>query len=173
MTLDRAAAWIGLVLGPLGVVISIFGFGLALWQIRKVRSAAQAASSASSRAARSVAQNQILFLIPDLQRIASDLGEAVDQAPDRLARLIDHWRTSAIRIRSLLRTLGLASDELLTGLTRSLAQATDAKERIRRQDADAAEVTRTFRRTVDRVIEELGDLGGQMLVQVEHEENQG
>lgn len=159
--------WITIVTGPLGVIVSILGFGIAITQIRRVKSATEAATAATTHAARTTAGNMILFLIPDLQSLASDINRSIEAGEgDRLPEVLDRWRETGIRVRGLLKARGQADDEILAVLTKSFAQVTDAKEKIR-SGQPLAEATKTLQRSIDKVIEEVGDLGGQMLVQVE------
>ena len=161
------ADWISIVTGPTGLAVSVLGFGLAIWQIRKVRKSTEAAASASSTAARTAAANMVLFLIPDLQAIASEISTALESGDrERLPELLDRWRETGIRVRGLLKARGEVDAAVLTALTRSFAQATDAKAKIR-SGVELHEATTAFQRSIDKAIEEVGDLGGQMLVKVE------
>ena len=76
----KSAEWVGLTVGLVGLVVSIGGFWIAIYQIRKTRTAASAAAAAADRTARALVQNHLLFLIPELTRLVADTETAVSAA---------------------------------------------------------------------------------------------
>jgi len=164
-------------MGPVGVALTVVGFGLAYWQINEARkqtarlaTATEAANLASERTARTLAQNQILVLIPDMERVLQDIHRAVgsDEA-QATVQLLHHWRGVGIKLRGLLRAKGDVPEDVLTNMTKSFSAATTAIERIQSAHGTLVDSARPATRAIAKVIEEIGDLGGQILGQSETE----
>lgn len=152
------------VLAPLAVAISVGGFWIAIRQIRKTRTAAQSAERAATRTSRSLAQNHLLFLVPELQRVAAAIESAVDE--DKAAecrQLLAHWTISATRARGLLRARGDIPKDLAAAFTGAFRRITDARAAIRDEPTELAAAMVPASKAIDKVLEEMGDLAGQML----------
>jgi hypothetical protein len=162
-----AARWADLltvVLGPVGLVVSLAALGYAIVQIRKTKGSVEAAAHAADRTSRALVQNHLLFLIPEMTRLVAE-AEVALQAGEALRanELLAHWRSSATRARGLLRARGDLNRSLAAGFTGAFGVITETRSQLRQAGVDAAAVAEPALRAIDNVMDEIGDLGGQLL----------
>jgi hypothetical protein len=162
--LGRVADWFTVIFAPLGLVVAVAGFWIAIVQIRKTRTAARAAESAALRTSRALVQNHLLFLVPELQRVAGEIEAAVDaNNPVRSRELLAHWAMSATRARGLLRARGEVPTDLGSAFSGAFRRVTEARAAIREDPGSLATASAPASKAIDKVLEGMGDLAGQML----------
>jgi hypothetical protein len=160
----RLADLLTIILGPLGLVVSLAALAYAILEIRKTKTAAEAAATAAERTSRVLVQNHLLFLIPELTRIASELDAVVSSADaQRASEYLSHWRNAASRTRGLLRARGDIPRPLASAFTGAFTAITESRAKLRDAQPDVAAATEPALRAIDRVMDEIGDLGGQMM----------
>jgi hypothetical protein len=163
----------------LSIWLTVIGFPLALgglwltWQqvratqrqASRLATAAEAANQAAERTARSLANNHILVLVPDLERMSADLIASVrDTDADGAIDGLQRWRAIGIRVRGLLHARGDVPEELFTLIAKSLTAATTATGRLQNGE-DPTDATRAAIKAIARVNDALGDIGAQILGQ--------
>ena len=161
---SRLADLLSIILSPIGLVLSLAGLVYAIIEIRKTKTAAQAAAAAAERTSRALVQNHLLFLIPELTRLATEIDGMV--AADDARRVSEHlsqWRNAASRARGLLRARGEIPRPLASAFTGSFAAITESRTLLREQESDVPASVEASLRAIDKVMDEIGDLGGQML----------
>jgi hypothetical protein len=112
----------------LGLVISIGGFAVAIWQIRKTAGAARAAADAAAEASASVRQLQLRDTLSKLVSLSREIESA--QALSLQRRLVSDWLDAADL------ALGLALDQqsstaaFSTGISRCRDQMRECKVQL-------------------------------------------
>src|SRR5690242_16719623 len=105
-----AARWADLltiILGPAGLIVSLAALAYAIQQIRQTKSVAEAAASSAENTSRALLHNHLLFLMPELTRLSSELDAIVASGDrHRTAEYLGHWKNAASRTRGLLRARG-------------------------------------------------------------------
>ena len=111
----------------LGVFVSIAGFVIAIWQIRKAESAVHAATEAIRATELRIGRRQLLVVLTQLQQVDVDLTAALElKTVGNVRVLFVRWRQLASESRGLLRGTGLVGSELSLALERSVAFTTSA-----------------------------------------------
>jgi hypothetical protein len=153
-----------IILGPAGLLVSLLALAYAIHQIRKTKTAAESAAASAERTSRALVQNHLLFLIPELARAVAEAEAAIhaDQR-ERASEHLTYWRTSASRARGLLRARGDVPRSLASSFTGSFTAITEAKARLRDPTVDVTTAAEPALRAIDKVMDEIGDLGGQLL----------
>jgi F0F1-type ATP synthase membrane subunit c/vacuolar-type H+-ATPase subunit K len=161
---SRWADILTITLGPAGLVVSLAGLGYAIHQIRKTKTAAEAAATSAERTSRALVQNHLLFLIPELTRLVSEIDIALAALNDtRAGELFGHWRNAASRTRGLLRARGEVPRPLAAAFTGAFTAITETRARLREPNPNLVTASQPALRAIDKVMDEIGDLGGQML----------
>jgi hypothetical protein len=152
------------VVEPTGLLLGLAGLVYAILEIRKTKGAAEAAASSAERTSKALVQNHLLFLIPELTRLSSEIDAAVATSDaGRTLEVLSHWRNGASRTRGLLRARGDVPRNLGSAFTGAFAAISDARIKLRMPSPDVTSVTEASLRAIDKVMDEIGDLGGQML----------
>ena len=148
----------------LGVAISVGGFSIAIWQIRKTQGAVEAARRAIVETQQRMTVNQLLVLLPQLAQLETEMEEAA--ATGDLAgwrRQVVRWRHVASEIDGLLGSSDIAP-ELAVALHTTLALTAGAKPPSVPDGRDLISVTQRQRSAVSAAvalaIELLGRLKG-------------
>src|SRR5580692_8265065 len=78
----HADDWIGLA----GLVVSVVGFGVAIWQLIRTANASVATLNAVERTEKRMALNHLLVLLPQFRLLENDLDYAAQEDDRSLAR---------------------------------------------------------------------------------------
>lgn len=85
------------------VPLSVLGFSVTLYQLKKTKAAAKAAEDAVTNASAAFNNNLLLSLLPQLLRIESEIDGAVLNGHRQLvAHYIGQWRWQASQLKGLL-----------------------------------------------------------------------
>lgn len=119
-------------LGIAGLVVSVVGFAVAIWQLVRTANASVATKKAIEATARRMSVNHLLVLLPQLRMIEHDLDAAMADDDRRLAiRALGNFSHTASQVASLLEGEGDAVDaELIAKLRQSAGEAGKAKSAI-------------------------------------------
>lgn len=114
-------------LGAVGIGVSLLGFMVAIWQLRKTRKAAVAAEDAFRESGRS----HFLFLLPQLRQYETEFDLGV-QADDRqvVARALSSYAYLSNEIAAFVDDLDLSGPDSVTVLRRAAGTAADTKHEI-------------------------------------------
>jgi hypothetical protein len=154
---------IGLGLAVLGLGVSIGGLVAALRQLDRTSTAVEAANEAARRAERESAVRQILLSTPVLEHTEQALDAAVGNGEHALARReLIAWRSRGSDVSGLLSNRDDVPAALTQHLTRSLALAATAKERLIDENEDLVEVTTKVRKEIAETCRHLLEMSGRM-----------
>lgn len=150
--LSDTNAWVGL-------PITIAGFAVAIWQIRKTKSSADSAAAAATDTATAMSESYLLVLLPQLHRVESDLDIAVDRGERQLAAShMSQWRWQAGQLRGLLDTNDPVSKRMAKAIQTSITLAASAKIDALDSTLTLASVTRPVQDAIALVTGEAGQL---------------
>jgi hypothetical protein len=163
--LDSINAWSAL---PLQLI----GFGLAIWQIRKAlvearqaKTAAESARDAAKATQESIANNNLLILLPQCQRAESDLEWAIRRGdPDLVIHYLGVWRWQAGQLRSLLAGTNSPETELLSELQNSIAICAQTKIALQSPGVDVLKKSKAVQLSIANVTGKIGELAAQHTV---------
>lgn len=145
-----AAAWTrGDRLGLVGLVITIIGFLLAIFQLQRTVRAAEATHEVLVRSSRT----QMLFLLPQFRQIETELDYAIrsDQGRELAPRILASYAHLANEVAGMIEVYGLADAETVTLLRTSSRTASEAKDQLFVTRKKVVEVTRVFRQELAAV----------------------
>jgi hypothetical protein len=154
-TFAHVAEWASIV-GAAGVFI-------ALGQLVRTKRAVTAATEAIERADKSLAANQVLVLLPQLQKLEPDLDAAVAaEAREAVLRHLAEWRRLATELDGLVRNQPYAEANALNQLRASAVAAATAKSQLLNTDRDLVTGTNAVRREVAEACAYIGTLSGHL-----------
>lgn len=150
--LDVTNAWAA-------VPLQLIGFGIAIWQIRKAKSAAESARDAATSAVDSVGANLLLVVLPQLVQVETNLEWAVANR-DRATTIhyLGAWRWQAGQVRGLLGRGESPPRSTLRHLQASIAAAADAKLALQDPAEDVFECCRAVQKAIATVTGTIGEL---------------
>lgn len=120
----KVGDWIGLA----GLIVSVVGFVIAIWQLVRTANAAKATKDAVERAENRMAINHLLVLLPQFQLIESDLDIAAQYNDRGLARRsLVAYAHFAAEVATILQGQGKSDQTLITDLRTSATQASQIK----------------------------------------------
>jgi hypothetical protein len=146
--------WIGVV----GVAVTILGFAVTLFQLRRTKTAAEAARTAATAAVEAVTRAQVLTTIQSLRRIEDELDAEVRASTaniEAVLRSLRDWRELASDVYP---TVNADPDEgdIAKDLKQSIDLASTAKGQLVSGAGNVANTTEAFREQVSRVCNGLG-----------------
>jgi hypothetical protein len=155
-------------LSVVGVIVTAVGLGLAIWQIRKTRTATEATQRSVSQTLGRLARDEMLSLVAALQRVDRDLqrsvseGQPAIQVGDRLA----DWRDYAYGLWELVHR-----DEKLQALLDDLLESAKLAAELRGKLPEEVEkmpsATKAMRASTSRVCGHLATLGQRLRFDLE------
>lgn len=118
-------------LGIWGLVVSVIGFGLTVWQLVRTANAAIATKAAIIQVNRRMLMNHLLVLLPQIRTLEADLDAAI-AADDHLAaiRALNSFSHTASQIASLLDADKDPNDAALISDLRSSASTASANKSL-------------------------------------------
>jgi hypothetical protein len=144
-------------------ILSLLGVGIAIWQLVRTRRSVSAARGAIERTEAHLAVNQLLVLIPQLQRLEPELNVALTtQGREAVIRHLAEWRRLAGDVYGLAKNQQYGDDELLGALQQSAASAALVKRRILDPKRDLLKTSAPALRDIDAACEALARLSGQL-----------
>lgn len=139
----------------LGLAITLAGFGVAIWQLRKTTSAANAAAGELARARERLNGDQLAAVVPQMQSVVSDLEHAMaSSSQDVAVRALARFKLVAGDANALLTNLNSDYSELQARLDSS------AKAALRSQGALASRSDADLPRLVKKVSSDIEALAG-------------
>jgi hypothetical protein len=150
------------------IPFALIGFGATIWQTTKARNAAEAARDAAKAAQSSISRNSLLMLIPQLQRVEDELERAVQIESAELAiTWLSSWRWQAGQVRGFLGRSSAENKRILRALQSSISMAAQVKSAIiDGSPDDLASITRSARKAIADVTNEIGALAATQGVQI-------
>lgn len=146
----------------LGVAISIGGFSIAIWQIRRTQGAVEAARRAILDTQQRLTVNQLLVLLPQLAQLEMELEEAAASGDlARLRRNNVRWRQVAAEADGLLGASQTAP-ELSAALRSTIRLTASAKPPRVRDGRDLTETTEQLRGAVSKATALAAELLGRL-----------
>jgi hypothetical protein len=127
---DKLAIW-SLIVGILGLLVTIVGFWLAVSQLRRTASATEATRSAIEASTKRMRLNHLLVLLPQFRSFEIDLDNAGDDNDEKAARraLVGYSHT-ANQVAELLKGEEGIEPDFLELLRSSAISAASAKGRL-------------------------------------------
>ncbi len=147
-------------LGLLGLLVSVVGFGLTIWQLARTARASEATAAAIARTEARVSVNHLLVLLPQFRILESDLDSAAVEDDRRLAmRSLVAYTHIASEVCGLLRHQNNVDPVLIDRLQTSATTASQAKATLINEPArQTKSVTRAFRAELADVSSFIGGL---------------
>ena len=119
-----AGDWIGVA----GLVVSVVGFVIAIWQLVRTANATKATKEAVERSEKRMAINHLLVLLPQFRLIENDLDVAAQDDDKGLARRsLVAYAHFAAEVATILQNQDRVDQTLITDLRTSATQASQAK----------------------------------------------
>lgn len=161
-------------LAIVGVLITVAGFTITIWQILRTARASEATRKAVQSTEARMALNHILVVIPQLRILEQDLDRAIEDG-DRLAamRALGSYSYVVSEVSGLLGEQDVMDAETVERLKSSAVAAGQAKSRL----LDSANTmpksaTREFRQDLAEVATALNALVGRYRLQSEERDQQ-
>lgn len=145
-----ASAWTRAdLLGVVGLVVTIVGFVLAIWQLQRTVRAAEATRDALTKSNRT----QMLFLLPQFRHIETELDYAIkiEQGRELAPRILASYAHLANEVAGMIEVYGLADPDTAALLRTSSRSASDAKDQLFVTRRKVVDVTRSFRQELAAV----------------------
>jgi hypothetical protein len=142
--------------------LTILGFIIAIWQIRKSIRASEAAARAVRATANRLASNQLLLLIPQLELLDFELDIAI-RTNDResVERTLVRWRYLSSKVRGVL--LSVNSDPMIVELLqKSAGLATITKSALQEQAKPLPAATKRVTAAISEVCDEITALSARL-----------
>lgn len=160
--MDTFQDWLALI----GFVLTIVGFGLTFWQLRRTKRVAEATQETVYKATDRVRYNQLLVLLPQLQNLEPELDTAVREDDSRVAaRTLVRWNQLASQVRGILSTMGVEYEETALDLTKSCEAAASAKGDLVDETGLVKDVTKEARALMASLSTALGGILGSISTQ--------
>lgn len=152
----------GETVGVAGLVVTVVGFAITIWQLVRTARASEATQQAVERTERRMALNHLLVLLPQLRLIETDLDTAAQENDRKLAmRALVAYSHMASEIAGLLRGQDSVDDALVQRLEQSARAASLAKaDLIDNANRMAKSATKEFRGELAHTGAYLGQLVG-------------
>lgn len=164
---------VNLVIGVLGILLTIVGFWIAIVQIRKTRTAAEAARDAAAHGTNRIRYNQLIILVPQLQNLEGEM-DAVVRQNDLFAaeRVLVRWRQVATQTSGILREMGAEHEELTQQIEKCCGAARAAKAKLVTSGAASTSktvgtVTSAARKELSAVTDRLTSLMGRLATETD------
>lgn len=143
-------------------VVTVFGFAIAIWQIRKSVKASEATTIAVRVTANRLAANQLLLLVPQLELIDYELDLSI-RANDRegVERSLVRWRYLSSKIRGVLIALNI-DPEIIERLQKSASLATVTKATLYNDSKPLLGATKRIAIAVSNVCDEITVLSSRL-----------
>lgn len=111
-----------------GLVVSVIGFAIAIWQLARTAKASEATRFAIERTEKRMALNHLLVLLPQFHLIENDLDRAAEDNDRALARraLVSYSRFAA-EVATILKGQDTVDQTLIIDLQSSAREASRAK----------------------------------------------
>ena len=139
----KAGDWIGLA----GLVVSVVGFVIAIWQLIRTANATEATRRAVERTEKRMAINHLLVLLPQFRLIENDLDAAAQEDDRGLARRsLVAYAHFAAEVAAILQNREKVDQTLVTDLRVSATQASQAKAAL--IDSSSAKNTKQLTRDI-------------------------
>lgn len=139
--------------------LTVTGLAVAIWQARKARDAAEAAEAAAKETKGILANNYLLVLLPQLQRIEQDLEVAIGNDDHRLVVYhLGSWRWQAGQVRHLIEGDPRVKTRVVKAIQQSIALTAQTKLDLLEDQSDLPGKTRSARESITVVTGELGGL---------------
>lgn len=150
------AGWQGLALGDqlavVGILVTVVGFSLTIWQLVRTANASEASRKAIEATARRMSMNHLLVLLPQLRMIESDLDAAAAEDDRKLAiRSLVNYSHTATQVATLLEAEGDIDDQLIERLRSSAKAAGSAKSTL-------VTTNRAVRVVIKEAVEQIGEV---------------
>lgn len=142
------------------IPLAILGFGIAIWQIRKTRTAAESALKAAGETQRGIGRSTILLLIPQLHRTEEELERAIGGGhQDLVLSWLSTWRWQAGQLRGLLKVAAPNERGVLKSIQESIVISMDLRnELLGIANGDLIAATKAVRTSISAVTNGLGEL---------------
>ena len=140
----------------LQIVLTVLGFGVTLFQLRRTRAAVAATKQ-------DVMRNQLLILVPQLQRVENDLERAVDGDERVLVRYqLEAWRWQASQLRGLVSSAISREHPIIRDLQESVSLASQAKIALTNTTKPIKAATRALRQSIAAVNDQCATLAAEV-----------
>jgi chromosome segregation ATPase len=149
--------------------------GIAIFQLRKTRTAAEASRVAVVETARGLATYQALLLLPQLERLEAELDEAVKAAADnaddadalkvardKAEKVLLSWRQHCSRLRGLLSAADVNAPDIDVILQESVVLAGSAKNDLVTRKKSLGRAVSGVGKSITEVNNQLGGLSAQL-----------
>jgi hypothetical protein len=142
-------------------VLGIAGLVAALVQLKRTKDAVTAAQEAIERTEARLSINQVLVLLPQMQKLEDDLDAAVHgQSQEAVLRHLGQWRMLAMEVFGLVKGQDYADEAALDQLRASAVSAASAKGQLIGTHKNLVTTTRTVRREIATAAAYAGTLSG-------------
>jgi hypothetical protein len=144
-------------------VLGIAGLIAAFLQVLRTKKAVVAAQEAIERTENHLALNQVLVLLPQIQKLEDDLDAAVNGGSrEAVLRHLGQWRMLAMEAYGLIHQQDYADDAHAEQLRQSAISAAAAKSQLVGTQKDLVAATRSVRREIATASEYAGTLSGSL-----------
>jgi hypothetical protein len=163
MTVERFVGLDGFAIALVGTLLAAVALAVAIFQLRHTQTALEAATDAIETTQRSLATNQLLTLIPQLQRIETELDDAARE-DDRKAghRLLVAWRNLATDAQGVLAGHPARDVSVEEPIRTSIVQVTVAKANLIEKKMSCKRATETARAAIAAACADLGVFAGNL-----------
>lgn len=156
------AGWVS-VIADWASIVGLADLGAAFYQLMRTKSAVAAANDAIRRTEAHLALNQVLVLLPQLQKLEDDLDAAVHgQSREAVLRHLGSWRSVSMEVYGLVREQEYVDAAAAEQLRESAVSAAAAKSQLVGTEKDVVTTTRTVRREIAGAASYAGVLSGQL-----------
>jgi hypothetical protein len=161
---DAVANW-SLGISAVGLIATVVGFSVALYQIRRTRTAAEAAATATAATAEALRRGRLLVLLPQLQSLEGELHFALQVQDAGVLRItLGRWRYVASQAE------GLLSDgtdhELSLQLKDAIALAASAESRLAGGNTQLTRTTASAMKAIREATSDAGAIASRMSQEV-------
>ncbi|GAA1320379.1 hypothetical protein ACFSWE_05005 [Leucobacter albus] len=144
----------------LGLALTVFGFAIAFWQLKKTKSASETATAELNRARKKLNTDQLSAVVNQMQIVVADIDFAIDSNDREVAhRALLRFSYVAKEAEAILGNLEPDHGPLQTRLTETSSKALDAKSSIvGRPNADVARTAKAVGVAVSSLTVEISGL---------------
>lgn len=119
-------------LSLIGIVVSVAGFGTAIWQIRRTATAAEA----TNRALVNSARTHMLYLLPQFRYMEADLVSAFrEKNVEFAARSLTNYTYAAMEMANIIELNKLGDEDTVNSIRVSTQSAVEAKNLLYIEDS--------------------------------------
>lgn len=154
--------------------VTLAGFALAFWQLRRTATAANTAATTAINTAKALSGNLLVLIIHQLSNVEREIDRAVDNGERTVVlEYLRQWKFQAGQLRSLVQNHSDDERELERAIQASIVAVSLNKTNISDQEHKLQTAVSPVQAAIAKVSEEFGRLAADRTIKIGSDSNRG